>query len=108
MTYISDVCPSWGAWKPWGSCSHPCYIENEAKPVQDRYRCLTVGGVEDCGTGPDDDEFYQSQERKCNANNKCAAVCQWSPWGQWSDCNPDCKQGLRLKRRTNNEDEGAD
>ena len=28
----------------------------------------------------------------------------WSEWGQWSACNPDCKQGIRLKRRTNNED----
>ena len=99
----SETCPHWGRWKPWGPCSQPCYTDGQPKPVQDRYRCWTINGVEDCGTGSGH-EYYDYAERPCNTNNKCAAVCEWSDWGQWSACNPDCKQGIRLQRRTNNED----
>ena len=100
---LSETCPHWGRWKPWGPCSQPCYTDGQPKPVQDRYRCWTINGVEDCGTGSGH-EYYDYAERPCNTNNKCAAVCEWSDWGQWSACNPDCKQGIRLQRRTNNED----
>ena len=101
----SEICPHWGRWKPWGPCSKPCYEDGQPKPVQDRYRCWTINGVEDCGSGPGHD-YYDHDERRCNKKKKCAAVCEWSDWGQWSACNPDCKQGIRLQRRTNNEDEG--
>ena len=99
----SETCPHWGRWKSWGPCSQPCYVDGQPKPVQDRYRCWTINGVEDCGTGSGH-EYYDYAERPCNTDNECAAVCEWSDWGQWSACNPDCKQGIRLQRRTNNED----
>ena len=71
--------------------------------MQDRYRCLNINGVEDCGSGPGNPN-YDHGERICKNIEKCKAVCEWSDWGQWTACNPDCKQGLRLQRRTNNED----
>ena len=98
-----ETCPHWGAWKPWGACSAPCYEDGKPKPTQDRYRCWTINGVEDCGNGSGH-EYFDYAQRPCNTDNKCAAVCVWSEWGQWSACNPDCKQGIRLKRRTNNEE----
>ena len=101
-----DLCPHWGKWKPWSPCSEPCYVDGTTKPVQNRYRCWTINGVEDCGSGSGHAN-YDYSERTCNTNNKCAVVCQWSDWGQWSACNPDCKKGLRIKRRTNNEDSSA-
>ena len=101
-----DSCPHWSKWKPWSPCSEPCYEDGKPKPVQNRYRCWTINGVEDCGSGSGH-AHYDYGERTCNTNNKCAAVCQWSDWGQWSSCNPDCKKGLRIQRRTNNEDSGA-
>ena len=100
-----EPCTVWGAWKPWGPCSRPCN-DGETIPYHERYRCMIVDGVEDCGTG-DGHEYYESRRRQCNKKKTCKAVCKWSEWGEWSDCNPDCKQGLRLRRRTNNENEGA-
>ena len=102
-----EVCPHWGTWKPWSPCSRPCYEDGKPKPIQNRYRCWTINGVEDCGSGSGH-AHYDYGERTCNTNNKCVAVCEWSNWGQWSACNPDCKKGYRIQRRTNNEDsEGA-
>ena len=43
------ACPHWGKWKPWSPCSEPCYEDGKPKPVQNRYRCWTINGVEDCG-----------------------------------------------------------
>ena len=102
-----DACPHWGKWKAWSPCSGPCYEDGKPKPTQNRYRCWTINGVEDCGSGSGH-AHYDYDERTCNTNNKCVAVCEWSNWGQWSACNPDCKKGYRIQRRTNNEDsEGA-
>ena len=67
---------------------------------------MTINGVEDCGSGSDH-AYYDYDERICNKDNKCVTACEWSDWGQWSACNPHCKKGLRIQRRTNNEDLGA-
>ena len=104
----SDVCSVWGAWKPWGPCSQSCFNAGDQEPpFQDRYRCMMMDSIEDCGSGEGHD-YYQNQSRDCNKDNQCQAVCKWNNWGAWSECNPNCKQGLRLRRRTNNEkSEGA-
>lgn len=101
----SEECPSWAKWSIWGPCSASCKEPGEPNPTKERYRCWDTKGNTgiDCGTGKDDPTRYQSQSRKCNSKNLCQGVCEWSPWGNWSQCNPDCNEGLKLRRRTNNE-----
>ena len=95
-------CPGWGPWSIWGPCSAPCRVSGGDAPTQERYRCWdtkTSAGI-DCNV----DE--ESVSRECNTE-ECQVVCEWQEWGEWSDCNPDCNEGMKLRRRDNNEDDGA-
>ena len=112
-------CPAWAAWKPWGSCSAQCKESGGADPTRSRYRCWDDGTGEECAGGQTtsgagetcgrdaSDVCYQLQEESCNEDIECTVECEWSEWGEWGDCTPACKDGLRIRRRTNNEDEGA-
>ena len=56
-----------------------------------------------------------------NFQKECTTTCVWSEWGAWGDCSPDCTDGMnfpsyfkfkillgyKIRRRTNNEDDGA-
>ena len=98
-------CPSWANWSIWGPCSASCKQPGEQNPSKERYRCWDTksnAGI-DCGTGKDDSTRYQSQGRDCNSENICQGVCEWNVWNNWSQCNPDCNEGLKIRRRTNNE-----
>merc|ERR1711990_333659 len=116
-----DDCPAWAAWKPWGSCSAQCKESDGDDPTRTRYRCwdpedgsgeqcaggqTTSGAGEDCGRDASD-VCYQEQEESCNEDIECTVECEWTEWGDWGSCTPACKDGLRIRRRTNNEDDGA-
>ena len=114
-------CPAWAAWKPWSSCSAQCKVSNGDDPIRSRYRCWDpedgngeecAGGEKDSGSGETcgrdaDDVCYQEQTETCNEDIECTLECEWTEWGEWSDCTPACKDGLRIRRRENNEDQGA-
>ena len=116
-----DDCPAWAAWKPWGSCSAYCKESGGDDPIRTRYRCwdpedgtgeqcaggqTTSGAGEDCGRDTSD-VCYQEQTESCNEDIECTLECEWTEWGDWGSCTPACKDGLRIRRRTNNEDDGA-
>ena len=105
----NKACPGWAKWSIWGPCSAKCRESGKTSPTQDRYRCWdtkTSIGV-DCGSGEGDHDYYHSESRDCNFDEYCQFECEWQQWGEWSECNPDCDEGIKLRRRTNNEDQGA-
>jgi hypothetical protein len=119
----TDVCPSWGDWRPWDSCSATCWDSgsNRPQPSQQRYRCWEMtDGSKNCGSKeaePGQGELcgrlsselcYETQERPCNVDEACSVACEWTQWSAYSStCTPDCADGIRISRRSNNEDEGA-
>ena len=108
-TCSNKACPGWAKWSIWGPCSANCRESGKNSPTQERYRCWdtkTSVGV-DCGSGEGDNDYYQSESRDCNSDKYCQLDCEWQEWGEWSDCNPNCDEGIKLRRRTNNEDQGA-
>ena len=95
-------CPGWGPWSVWGPCSAPCRVSGGDAPTQERYRCWDTK----TSAGINCDVDYESVTRECNTE-ECIVTCEWGEWGEWSDCNPDCEEGIKLRRRDNNEDDGA-
>ena len=76
------------------------------------------------------DLCYETEERKCNTGkffqtfsifleillkiiakslkDACSKRCEWSEWSDYSSvCTPNCAEGVRISRRSNNEDEGT-
>jgi len=116
-----DDCPAWAAWKPWGSCSAQCKESDGDDPTRTRYRCWDpedgsgeqcAGGEQNSGSGEQcgrdaSDVCYQEQTESCNEDIECTVECEWTEWGEWGSCTPACKDGLRIRRRENNEDDGA-
>merc|ERR1719427_2285049 len=49
---------------------------------------------------------YDEEIKTCN-EDICSVTCQWSYWSEWGSCTPDCAEGTRIRRRSNNEDQGA-
>ena len=108
-TCLNKPCPGWAKWSIWGPCSATCRESGKSSPTQERYRCWDTKsrvGV-DCGSEEGDNDHFQSQSRECNSDDYCQLECEWQDWGEWSDCNPECVEGIKLRRRTNNENQGA-
>ncbi|XP_060104212.1 SCO-spondin-like [Heteronotia binoei] len=77
------------AWTSWSECSRSCGLGVTFRR-RDVLRQALTGGQ--CNR----DEF---DSRSC-FHGACPVNGAWAPWGEWSDCDAECRGGVRSRTRT--------
>lgn len=79
----SCVNAEWGSWNYWSECSASC-----GAGYMKRTREIATA-ANDCGAPAEGDyeEFMPCNEQECTSN---AVDCEFSAWGDWSDCSASC------------------
>ena len=74
----------------------------EPTPKQIKYRCWNNGEGEQCERNACGRTWcQQNKERDCRNLPVCTTgPCTWSDWGEWGACSANCKDGIKLRRRT--------
>jgi len=95
-----ETCPPQDCeWSPWGDysdCSADCDggTKTRERSIQQESR----GGGEPCR------EEDSSETNTCNTQPCKAIDCEWTAWGDWSECNAACNGGVRSRSRSINQE----
>lgn len=79
------LCPYWGEWKEWDSCSQSCGGGNRRRSRGCMYGPGCVGGK---------DNAFENES--CN-DHSCA---EWSDWSGFSACSVSCGSGTKTRNRS--------
>jgi len=91
---VAVVCANgtWGEWLPWAPCSRSC----EGGVT---FRTRPLGQMPtDCGfppSGKDRETMFCNLQKQCHRNHDC----EFTAWGDWSDCSVTCNGIKRRARR---------
>lgn len=85
-------CPvqcKWGTWGAWTRCGKTCGGGNMQR-ARGKVVVASDGGKDCMGS--------DRETKPCNTQH-CPVLCEWAPWGPWSDCQRTCGGGVSMRDR---------